>query len=1170
MTAAQLLAHLRTQGVSLRAEGDQLRFSAPQGTLTPLLHGELSAHKAEILDFLRQAALSERPAAPPVRAVPRHGSVFPLTFAQQRLWFMDQLAPGNPFFNIDNTIPLRFWLDVPVLERALNEIVRRHEALRTTFRFEEERPVQVVATELRLHLPVVDLSTSPTKARMEEARRLATEEAQKPFDLAQGPLIRTRLLKLGPADYWFLLTMHHMVSDGWSMGIFLRELTALYQAFALRQPSPLPELRVQYPDYAVWQREWLQGAILEEQLTYWKERLADLPVIQLPTDRPRPAIQQFKGAYHLLELPESLTASLKRLSRSENVTLFMVLLAAFKAILVRQTGQEDIVIGSYIANRNRAEIEPLIGFFVNTLVLRTDCSENPTFRALVKRVSQTALGAYAYQDIPFTKLVEELQPERDLSRNPLFQVAFQLFNAPTMPDHQIGGPAAEAVAEIERGTANFDLTVNMWESVGTLRAHFEYNPDLFEASTIARLAGHFQMLLEGVTANADQRLSDLPLLTVAERQRLLTEWNETAAASSFPESIGQLFELQVARMPEAIAFLGAGGSLSYRELDRRANQVANCLLARGVNHGALVGACLERSFELVIALFGILKAGAVYVPLDPAYPEERLRFIVSDSQVRVILTNQRLKALFPGHDVEILCLDEPITATASEHHVAVAVAPDDLAYVVYTSGSTGQPKGVIVPHQQLLNRLAWMWEAYPFEENEVSCQKTALNFVDSLWELLGPLLQGSPTLIVPDEIVKNHDEFIGSLAKHGVTRLWLVPSLLRTLLNFCPDLDRRLPLLKFWVSSGEPLPLDLWQQFQTQMPSRILYNLYGTSEVWDATWFDPQINQLPTVRVPIGRPIRNVTAYILDRYLQPVPIGVPGELHIGGVGVARGYLNRPELTAEKFIPDPFRKTPGGHLYKTGDLARYLPDGNIEYLGRLDHQVKIRGFRIELGEIEAVLAQHPAVRESTVLAHEDSSGDKRLDAYFVPLNGSAPGNDELRRFLQTRLPEPMLPSAFIALDALPLTPNGKIDRRALPAPDNNRPLLEKEYVAPRTPVEEALAAIWAEVLNLDRVGVHDNFFDLGGHSLLATQLVSRVRAALQVDLPLRELFEAPTLAEFALAVLQLQAGAPTKQIGTIPRLGRDDGADDIAALESLSDEAIDTLFREMSPSEELSQ
>jgi amino acid adenylation domain-containing protein len=1049
----------------------------------------------------------------PLQPVSRDG-VLPLSYAQQRLWFIERLGISAHAYHVLHVIALRGPLQITALARSLQEIIRRHAILRTTFVTVDGQPRQIIGPATPLPLPVVELREAPEGDREALVHRLAREEVQRPFDLAQGPLVRAELMRLDTEEHVLILTMHHIVCDGWSQSVFWGELAALYAAFAAGQSTPLAEPTLQYGDFAHWQRRWLQGAVLDTQLTYWTRQLTGVPTLQLPTDLPRPAVPTFRGARHRLTLSATLTQALKALSRRQGATLFMTLLAAFQTLLHRYSGQHDIAVGSLIANRHRAEIEDLIGFFVNTLVLRTDVSGDPSFQELLDRVRDVTLGAYSHQDLPFEKLVEALQPPRDLGHNPLFQVLFVFQNAPKQAC-ELRGLTLRPL-EVDPETAKFDLTLELAETPQGLSGWFEYSADVFEAATIARMVGHWQTLLEGIVADPAQRLSRLPLLTAAEQHGLLVEWNQTAA--DFPEDacLHELFAAQVERTPGAVAMVFQDQHLTYRELNREANRLAHFLATLGVGPGVLVGLCLPRALEWIVGLLGILKAGGVSLPLDPTYPKTRLAFMLADAQASVVLTHTPFAALFPDRGARVVCLDAHRQRLARQpmKNPRSRVSSADLACVIYTSGSTGQPKGVAVPHRQIRNRLAWMWHTYPFEPGDMACQKTSVTFVDSIWEWLGPLLQGITTVIIPDAVLHDPALFVRTLAEHQITRLWVVPSLLRIMLDQISDLQQRLPRLRCWVSSGEAISRQLYRQFQRCMPESVLYNLYGLSEAWDVSWYgsDPQHDALP--RVPIGRPIANMQAYILDASLQPVPIGVPGELYAGGVGLAHGYVNRPDLTAERFMPHPFSGEPGARLFRTGDLARYLPDGNLEYLGRVDDQVKIRGFRIELGEIEAALRQHPAVQETAVLARQDAPGETRLVAYMVSAQLQAPTVTALRRFLNRRLPDFMVPSSFMWLDALPLTPSGKIDRRALPGSDRARPVLEERFVMPQTALEQQVAAIWCTLLGLDRIGLHDNFFELGGHSLLATQLLSRIHDVMHVDVSLVRFFERPTVAGLA--------------------------------------------------------
>lgn len=913
-----------------------------------------------------------------------HGTrSFPVSFAQERMWFMDRLTPGNPVFNLNCDWRFTYPVEIAALRRSVNEMVRRHESLRTTFVATDGEPRQIVADSVNLALPMMDLRDLAEPERDATVFGIATEEARRPFDLTRGPLLRTTLLRLGAEEWVFLLTMHHIISDGWSLQLFWDELLAIWTAYDAGKPSPLADLEIQYADFAVWQRNWFTGEVLQTQIDYWKRQLAGLTVLELHTDHARPAVQTANGSTHPLKLPASLSTALSAFSRDRGVTLFMTLLAAFQSLLFRYTGQHDIAVGTFIANRNRAELEGLIGFFVNTLVLRADFSGEISFGELLKQVRGVTLDAFAHQDLPFARLVQELRPERDLSRNPLFQVAFQLLNLPGAKGKE--ADSGTPVMNVQRGSAALDITLCMWESAEGLAGEFEYNRDLFDADTIERVGVHYCNLLADIAARPDFPVHALALLDEEERRRLLIDWNATQADFPRDASLGSLFEAQVVRSPEATASLCDGSEVSYAELNRRANQLARRLSGLGVGRGARVGVCLERSVEMVIGLLAVLKSGAAYVPLDPAYPLDRLAFMVSDAGIEVLLSQEHLVGSLPRTGAQVLCLGSWEATDEDERNLHVPVAPDDLAYVLYTSGSTGRPKGVPVVHRSAVNRLAWMWREYPFEAKEVCCTRTSLNFVDSVWEIFGPLLKGIPTVIIREEISRDPSRLVAQLARFDVTRLWLVPSLLRTLLDLHNDLQLRLPRLRFWVTSGEALTPVLFRRFRRQMPEAVLYNLYGTTEIWDATWFDPARYRVVDDRAPIGRPISNVQVYILDDHLEPVPVGVPGELCVGGVGVARGYHNLPELTREKFIVDPFDNLSEGRLYRTGDRARYLADGQIEYLGRRDRQVKIRGVRVEPAEVELVLSRHPAVRESAVLARKDASQEPILAAYVVRNN-----------------------------------------------------------------------------------------------------------------------------------------------------------------------------------------
>ncbi len=1029
--------------------------------------------------------------------------LFPVSFAQARLWFLEQLVPGNSFYNVSTAARLTGSLNVTALWQTFNEIVRRHEALRTTFKMVEEQLFQVIAPSLSVPLPLVDLQQLSAVAREVQVQRLIAEDSVRPFALAEGPLLRVQLLVLGEAEHVLLLTMHHIVADGWSIGVLMRELGALYAANVCGQPSPLAELPLQYADFAHWQRQWLQGEVLETQLVYWQQQLEDLPVLHLPTDRPRPAVQSYRGATQYLELSPSLTQALLALCQQQGVTLFITLLAAFQTLLYRYTGLEDIPVGSPIANRNRREIEGLIGFFVNSLVMRTNLSGNPTFQELLLRVREVALGAYAHQDLPFERLVEELQPQRDLSHTPLFQVMFALQSAPTPPLEFVG--LTLNLLEVESTTAKFDLTLSIENTEQGLKGSLEYNTDLFDAATITRMLQHYRILLEGIIAAPEQRLSDLALLSPEERHQVLVEWND--AQVEYPNlCIHQLFEFQVEQTPDAVALVFVDEQLTYRELNSRSNKIAHHLLSLGVGSDDLVGICTERSCEMVVGLLGILKAGAAYLPLDPTYPQQRLSWMLADPAVKVLLSEQHLVTDLKLTGSNIICLDSDWDTIAqySQENPNSGVSADNLVYVIYTSGSTGKPKGVAVEHSSLLNLVKWHQTAFSVSPTDRATQMAAAAFDACGWEIWPYLAAGASIHFALEEI----------RAQPARLRDWLLEQKITISFLPTPLTERVLALewpesctLRILLTGGDKL-----QQYPDgSLPFEVVNN-YGPTENTVVTTSGLVAPGEQIGAPTIGRAIANTQVYLLDSQLQPVPIGAKGELYISGNGLARGYLNQTKLTAELFIPNPFSQQPGTRLYKTGDMARYQRDGNIEFLGRIDEQVQLRGFRIELGEIEAVLAQHPAVQQTVVIAREDVPAKKRLVAYVV-LNQPALRTTDWRCFLKEKLPEYMVPSTFVVLEALPLTPNGKVERRALRAPDQLSPELEQTYVAPRTPVEETLVKIWAEVLGL-QVGIHDNFFELGGHSLLATQLTSRVRDAFQVEVPLYTLFETPTAASMA--------------------------------------------------------
>jgi amino acid adenylation domain-containing protein len=1060
--------------------------------------------------------------SPPIEAVPRDRSLA-LSFAQQRLWFMDQLEPGQSHFNMPLAVRLEGKLNVSALTGALNEIVRRHEALRTHFAEVDGRPVQVIAPGVELPLALQDLcaSTCDRKELEAEVRRLAAEEAARPFDLGRGPLLRATLLRLSETEHVLLVTMHHIISDGWSLGVLVKEVAALYEAFAEGRPSPLVELDIQYADFAVWQREWLQGDVLEGQLSYWREQLQGAPaVLELPTDRPRPPVQTFRGAHERFELEAGLTDALRALSRREGVTLFMTLLAAWQTLLARYSGQTDVVVGADVANRNRAETEGLIGFFVNMMVLRTDLSGDPTFAELLKRVREVCLGAYAHQDLPFERLVEELQPERSLSHTPLFQVLFVLQNTP-LGELELPG-VKMSVIDPDIATSKFDLLLTMQESETGLDAEFEYNSDLFDADTIRRMVCHLKTILAGIVADPVQRLSALPLLSATERRRLLRDWNQTRAEYPRDLSVHELFRRQARRAPSAIALRCGADSLTYAELDRRSDALARHLRRLGVGAEVRVALMLERSAGLVVAMLAVLKAGGAYVPLDATLPLGRLTRVAADAGAGVFVTQASLEELLPGGAAQVVLIEEAEewSGTGDEEARDEEVGGGHLAYVLYTSGSTGEPKGVGVMHRSI-TRLVCNTNYVSLGADEVFLQFAPVSFDAATFEIWGALLNGAQLVLMTPQS-PSLKELGDAIRQYGVTTLWLTAGLFHLMVD---EQFEDLKGLRQLLAGGDVLSVPHVERFLRGTSVKLI-NGYGPTENTTFTCCHVMEGGGDSGNsIPIGRPIANTQVYILDDRMEPSPVGVPGELYTGGDGLARGYLNSAELTAEKFIPDPFSTEPGARLYRTGDVVRYLADGRIEFIGRRDQQVKIRGFRIELGEIEMNLGRCGGVRDAAVIAREDVPGDKRVVAYVVAEDEAALSATDLRRHLQERLPDYMVPSAFVMLEEMPLTPNGKLDRRALPPPEQFRLGATGSYAAPRTPVEELVCGIWCEVLGVERVGADEDFFELGGHSLLATQVISRVREALGAEVALRTLFESPTVKGLARAIAE--AGSPAR-------------------------------------------
>ncbi|HET6977261.1 MAG TPA: amino acid adenylation domain-containing protein [Pyrinomonadaceae bacterium] len=1038
----------------------------------------------------------------------RDTDTFPLSFAQQRLWVLSQLQSDDSVYNMGGGVRMRGRLNNHALERALVEIVSRHEVLRTTFKQIDGEPVQVIGPPQALLLPSFSLESLPAAQAKAEAMMLARQEWRQGFDLEHGPLFRAKLLHLAAEEHILLLTMHHIIFDAWSMGVFVRELAVLYEAYASDNPTPFSTAPVQYVDFAVAEREWLQGEVFNQQSAYWRKKLSGAPsLLELPTDHPRPALQSFRGADYPVSISVEVAGRLKEICGQERATLFMGLLAVFKVLLYRYTNQPDLVVGVPVSGRNKPGFDEALGCFVNTLALRTELSGDMTFRELLAQVRDLTLEAFDHQDLPFEKLVEAAQATRDISYSPLFQVMFNLQNTAAMT------PQLKYLElspfEIDNGTAKFDLSLDLTETASGLAGLINYNLDLFDAATIQRMAGHFEQLLAAVTANPAQRISRLSLLTPAEAQ-LHAEWNRTDKVYSQPQCIHQIFEEQAALTPNAPALYFEGESLTYAELNTRANQLAHYLRSLGVGPDTLVGVSIEHSLEQIVALVGVLKAGAAYVPLEPTLPAARLSFMLADTAVPVVLTVQALAESLAGANVQVVCIDGVAEelAAQSASNPSTAVGRDNLAYVIYTSGSTGQPKGAMVHHRAACNRLLWAIKEYGFDSTDAILHQAPLSFDVSVSSTFTSLLSGARLVITRPGGNQDSAYLVKLIAEQRVTHMDFVPSMLQILLD--EEGSERCDSLRIIISGAEALTAEMLDRFYARTDAQIA-NHYGPTET--AMDLVSCVCDRDSERrvVPIGRPNANTQCYVLDQCGGQLPVGVSGELYLGGVQVGRGYVGRPELTAERFVPDPFGTVNGGRLYRTGDLVRRLADGTLEYLGRLDHQVKLRGHRIELGEIESALAAHPAIRNVVALIREDSPGDKRLVAYIAAED--KPTVTELRAFLHERLPDYMIPAVFVTLDELPFMPNGKVDRKALPVPDQSRPDLDRDFVAARTAAETVLTEIWSQVLGVEQVGIHDNFFELGGDSILSIQIINKASRAGLHFTP-RQLFQHQTIAGLA--------------------------------------------------------
>jgi amino acid adenylation domain-containing protein len=1107
------------------------------------------------------------PMAPTIPRASREGEL-PLSFGQHRLWFLDQLGPESPLYNNFAAVRISGPVDAGALEQCLSEIVRRHEILRTRFTEKEGRPVQVIEPDLQWSLARGDLSHLEGPQQEVELQKMAVQEARQPFRLSEAPLFRATLLSLGDCEHAFLLTMHHIISDGWSVRVLMNEIAAMYPALVAGQPSPLPSLPIQYADYAVWQRAWLTGERLEAQLAYWKRQLHNVSAgSDLTSDRVRPVIQTTVGATAWFDLPRSLAAALAALNQREGVTMFMTLLAALQILLYRYSGQEDFCIGAPIANRRPIETEGLIGFILNTLVMRSNLSGSPPVTELLHRVRETALEAYAHQDAPFEMLVGALQPQRDMSRSPFFQVVFDFQESPL---------AALNVSDlrltpirVDARTSKFDLALSVEQVESGLRGFFNYNTDLFDAETIQRMIGHFECLLHDMVAHPERPVSGLAILTENERRQSLFSWNEREAAERTAPLVVELFESRAREIPEKPAVIYGRSSLSYVEINRRANQLARHLNRSGVGPECLVGICLDRSPSMVISVLATLKAGGAILPLDPALPRERLAWMLEDARASALITQSQLADLLPPFENCTVVLDADAEAIDCENvdDPDIRMNPENLAYVIYTSGSTGKPKGVMIDHGTLAIHCNTVRRHFRILQSDRVLQFASLNF-DPSFEQMFVTLGAGATLILRGDEIWTAPEFHAKIEEYGLTVVNVPPAYWHQWAEYIARGPQQMPDqgMKLVIVGGDvmrPESLLFWRQ--APMKHVRLLNAYGPTETTitaltcevpaesddERRW--PGIAVSGPRRIPIGRPLAGRKAYVLDRHGSPLPVGVAGELCIGGTGLARGYLGDPALTAQKFVPDPFSEGEGARLYRTGDMVHYRPDGSIEFVGRIDQQVKVRGFRIELQEIEAALDEHPGVRKAVVGMGNGTSaaGEIRLIAYVCPRDSVTPGADELKAFLALKLPSYMVPAVFVYLEELPLTPSGKVDRQALPDPGQACPAPSHEYVAPRSPLEADLAANFAEVLKIERVGIQDNFFDLGGHSLIATQLISRVREAYHIELPLRRLFESPTVTGLASAITESLA----------ERENQANLAELLEELEQLPDGQVQELLRD---------
>ncbi|MCX7748502.1 MAG: amino acid adenylation domain-containing protein [Clostridia bacterium] len=1108
----EFLSQLRELGVKLWLEGDSLRYQAPKGAVSKELLGEISMKKEDIITFLKAANMNLQANKEPILKLPQNsGHEFPLSFSQQSMWFFDQFTKGNPVFNISNAVRMSGTLNRAGIIKSLNWLVERHKTLRTTFKNVNGSPVQIINAAAAVELHEVDLRHIPEDKLEAELEIILRKEARHIFDLEKGPLFKFCLFILGDHDYVFSMTIHHIVSDAWSNAIFVGEFFKLYEEFLKGENPELPELIIDYVDYSSWERNRLKGDTLEGLLDYWRKQLANPTTLQLPTDYARPRTQTYEGGFQPMTVPLYLSEKLKAIALSEGASLFMLVLAAFQTLMYRYSGQTDIFMGTVVANRNRKEVENLVGFFMNTLVLRTHFEGDPSFLEILRQVKKMTLDAYTYQELPFDKLLEELKPERDVSRTPLFQVMFILHNTQKV-ELELPGLKMKQI-DVESNMAPFDLRLQLTETDEGLKGGFDYRADLFKPETVKRLGAHLLNILESISEAPYEKVSNINILTGEERNKILYTFNNTLADYPRDKVIYEFFEEQALKNPEGIAAIFEDKQLTYGELNEKSNILAGILRKKDVKKDAIVGILMERSLEMIIGIMAVEKAGGAYLPIDPHHPADRINYILEDSGVSLLLSHEKFNDIEVSEKIERIYLENPSLYIGDGTHMECLAEPQSVAYVIYTSGSTGKPKGTLIEHHSLVNRLNWMQKKYPIGPDDIILQKTPYTFDVSVWEMFWWSMQGARVCFLTPGAEKDPAMLVRAIEKNGITVIHFVPSMLSSFLEYLRDNGgaERVASLRQVFASGEALTasqVSLFKRLFSRNGTK-LANLYGPTEAAiDVSYFDCMTPE-NLESIPIGKPIDNIKLFVMDKKMQLQPIGVSGELCIAGVGLARGYLNLPTLTNEKFIDNPLE--PGTKLYRTGDLCRWREDGNIEYLGRMDFQVKIRGLRIELGEIEKAILEHPSVKECIVAAWEKQPGNMHLVGYIVFEKGKSMESGELQDFLGKSLPEYMVPKLFVYLDAMPLSPNGKADRKALPAPT-----LEKKtaYVAPSSEVETILMNIWKEELGLDSVGMNDNFFEVGGHSLLLTRVHNRLNKQFNREFSLIDLFTHSTIGALA--------------------------------------------------------